>query len=286
MTNQRLRIDLSYNGKHFHGWAMQPGQRTVEGVLGEWLTRITQSPSPVRLIVAGRTDSGVHARGQVAHVDLPTRFTPAELKEHLDRVMPPDIVIRRLSIAPPGFDARFAAIWRRYVYRLWDADSKPDPLVGGMVTRVHYPLDLDLMNRAGQHLLGLHDFAPFCKHRDGATTIRTLQICHAQRVADGHGTIELTVRADAFCRSMVRALTGALVAVARGTEPLEWIDEVAASPRRHGKATTMPPQGLCLEQVAYAPDAELAQRAGEARAMRTLDVGGSTMDDDCGCGFE
>lgn len=300
MGEQRFRLDISYDGAHFHGWAMQPGQRTVEGELTDWLNRITGSPTGIRLVVAGRTDAGVHARGQVAHVDLPDGWTAPDVQRKLMRVLPPDIVVRRVMIAPPGFDARFSAIWRRYVYRLWDARSHPDPLRRGMVTRHKLPVDPELMTAAGERLLGLHDFAAFCRRREGATTIRTLQECHARRVRDGQGTIEITVRADAFCHSMVRSLAGALVAVGSGARTLDWLDAVAASATRHGGVTVMPAAGLCLEQVAYPADAELARRAEQARATRILpdsrdtssrstETGGNDhgdASDDCGCGFE
>lgn len=287
MTERRFRLDISYDGTHFHGWAIQPGLRTVEGELADWITRISGLTQPVRLVVAGRTDAGVHARGQVAHVDLAADWEPTKLLHRLARVLPPDIVVRRVIVAPAGFDARFAAIWRRYVYRLWDAASHPDPLLRGMTTQVKAAIDTELMTEAGRRLLGLHDFAPFCKYRPGATTIRTLLECQARRISDGQGTIELMVRADAFCHSMVRSLTGALVAVGSGVRPLDWIDEVAACTTRHGSVKVMPAAGLCLEQVAYPPDVALTARVHTARAVRSLpDNQGTAVSGDCGCGAE
>lgn len=266
----RLRIDLAYDGREFHGWAAQPGLRTVEDELTTWITRITRLETPAEIVVAGRTDAGVHARGQVAHVDLPDGTDPNELARRLKRVLPSDIVIHRVSVAPDGFDARFAAIWRHYVYRLWDDHSQPDPLLRHHVVSVPGVLDTGLMTQAGSRLVGLRDFVALCKWREGATTIRNVISCQAERVDDGHGTIELQVRADAFCHSMVRSLTGALVAVGLGKHPVDWMDEVLASTSRHGGVTVMPAHGLCLEQVGYPADDQLAQRVHQARAVRTL----------------
>lgn len=271
MSTRRLRFDIGYDGTDFHGWAVQPGQRTVQGVLCGWLDKVVRTPSPVGLVVAGRTDAGVHARGQVAHADLPQRLDPDELQHRLTRVLPPDVVVHRVSAAPEGFEARYAAIWRRYVYRLWDEESAPDPLARHETVRVRGHIDTTLMTAAGHRLLGLRDFVAFSKHRDGATTIRTLLQCEAERLDDPSRGVELTVRADAFCRSMVRSLAGALVAVGTGRRPIEWLDEVAASVARHGEVRVMPAAGLCLEEVGYPPDRELATRAAQARSVRTLD---------------
>ena len=276
----RLRLDIGYDGTAFHGWAVQPGLRTVEGELASWIGRIAGLGAAAELTVAGRTDAGVHARGQVAHVDAPTGLDPAVLEHRLRRVLPPDLVVHRVSRAPDGFDARFAATWRRYVYRLWDERSRPDPLLRGHVTAVRGTIDTALLSEAGSRLLGLRDFAAFCRRREGATTIRTLLDCTATRAGDPCGTVELVVRADAFCHSMVRSLTGALVAIGTGRRPLEWIDELAASTSRCGEVHVMHPGGLCLEEVGYPDDGELAARVEQARAVRTLPRA------DCGCTTE
>lgn len=266
---RRLRLDLAYDGTGFHGWAAQPGLRTVEGELSGWIGRLAGLGADARLTVAGRTDAGVHARGQVAHVDLPVGTDPDELDHRLRRVLPRDIVVHRVSVAPEGFDARFAALWRRYVYRLWDDRSRPDPLLRSQVATVRGVLDPRLMTEAGSHLLGLRDFVALARRREGATTIRTLLECAAVRRDDRDGSVWLTVRADAFCHSMVRSITGALVAVGTGRRPLEWIDEVAASTSRHGGVLVMPARGLCLEEISYPEPGELARRVAEARAART-----------------
>ncbi len=264
----RARLDLAYDGAGFAGWARQPGQRTVQGELELWIPRVLRLPTPVSLVVAGRTDAGVHARGQVAHVDLPDDADLTALARRLARVLTPDIVVRSITSAPEGFDARFSAIWRRYCYRLADAASFPDPLTRGHVTRVKGTLDLDAMNAAGTALLGLHDFGPFCRPREGATTIRTLLDLDARRLPDGD--IEYWLRADAFCHSMVRSLMGALTAIGAGRRDADWLADVMAWPSRHHAVLVMPPHGLTLEEVGYPPDADLASRAAEARTVRTL----------------
>lgn len=260
----RLRLDLSYDGTNFRGWATQPGLRTVQGEVESALGMILRLDEVPRLTCAGRTDAGVHARGQVAHVDLDD-VDPPTLERRLRRLLPPDIGLRSLTAAPDGFDARFAALERRYIYRLCDAPAGPDPLVRAMVVHAPRALDVDAMNAAADLLLGEHDFAAFCKRREGATTIRTLLELRAVRVGD---LIETTVRADAFCHSMVRALMGALVAVGEGRCEPAWAGQTLARATRDARVTVMPPHGLVLEEVVYPDDAGLAARALEARRRR------------------
>ncbi len=262
----RWRLDLSYDGTDFSGWASQPNLRTVQGTLEHWITQVLRLHEPVQVVCAGRTDAGVHARGQVVHVDLPSTAPVDSLERRLRRVLPPDVVVRRVSAAPPGFDARFAAVWRRYVYRLTDGTAPPDPLLRGHITRVRGPLDLDAMNQAGTMLLGLKDFAAFCRRREGATTIRTLLELHAER--DHRGDVAYTVKADAFCHSMVRSLMGAMTTIGSGKRDAAWLADVMTSPTRHSTINVMPAHGLCLEEVGYPPDAELAARVVQARAAR------------------
>ncbi|MFT3969471.1 MAG: tRNA pseudouridine(38-40) synthase TruA [Micropruina sp.] len=268
----RLRLDIAYDGTEFHGWAAQRGLRTVQEELEAWIPRVLRLNEPVSLTCAGRTDAGVHARGQVAHVDLPdvndVPKTVAELGYRLRNVLPSDLVVRRVSLAPPGFDARFSAIWRRYVYRI--ADSTPDPLLRIHVTPVRSELDLAKINAVAGRLRGLHDFAAFCKQRQGATTIRNLLQLSARRTWGD--VAEITVKADAFCHSMVRSLVGGLVAVATGRREPDWLVGLLDTRERAGDIRVMPPGGLTLEEVGYPRDRELAARALEARARRTLDL--------------
>lgn len=266
----RWRIDLAYDGTDFHGWASQPGLRTVQGTLEEWIPKVLRLPEQVQLVVAGRTDSGVHARSQVCHFDLDGDDDIAEeLTHRLRRVLPEDIAIHHVSLAPEGFDARFSAIWRRYCYRLIDTAATPDPLRRREVTPVQQEVDINLLNRAAQLLQGLRDFAPFCKARDGATTIRDLRELEASR--DDDGVIQVHLLADAFCHSMVRSVVGALTQVATGKRSLEWLVDVSRHTVRHGEVPVMPARGLCLEEVGYPADDELAARAVAARAFRTLE---------------
>ena len=265
----RFRIDIGYDGTSFHGWAAQDGLRTVQGELESWITRTLRLTDPVSLVCAGRTDAGVHARGQVAHLDLDTD-TPEEvastLERRLRRALPHDLVVYGVSVAPAGFDARFAAIWRSYAYRL--ADGPLDPLLRATTARVRGHLDVDKLNAAALPLLGLHDFAAFCRAREGATTIRELQVLQAVRLPDGR--VEVGVRADAFCHSMVRSLVGALVEVATGRRDPGWLAGLVDAGERSSEVPVMPPGGLVLEEVGYPAEEELAARAQASRARREL----------------
>ena len=260
----RLRLDLSYDGTGFRGWAVQPGLRTVQGEVEAAIAMILRLPRSAQLTCAGRTDAGVHARGQVAHVDLDD-VDPGHLERRLRRLLPDDITLRALTVAPEGFDARFAALERRYAYRMFDGPSGPDPLTRTSVVRWPRRLDVDAMNAAGEHLVGEHDFASFCKRREGATTIRTLRQLSTTRTGDH---LETTVRADAFCHSMVRSLMGMLVAVGERRYAPDWSAEVLAKAARDARVMVMPPHGLVLEEVVYPDDAGLAARAAESRRRR------------------
>lgn len=260
----RLRLDLAYDGAAFHGWATQPSLRTVQGEIESAIATVLRLDVAAPLTCAGRTDTGVHARGQVAHVDL-DGVDPDTLARRLRRILPDDISLLGLAEAAPGFDARFSALERRYVYRLADRPGA-DPLIRGHVVGWPRELDLEAMNAAAAHLVGEHDFAAFCRKRAGATTIRTLLELSATR-AEGD-LVETTVRADAFCHSMVRALMGALVAVGEGRHEPAWAGEVLARGVRDSRVKVMPPHGLVLEEVVYPPDDQLASRAAESRRVR------------------
>jgi len=274
----RLRLDIAYDGTGFAGWAVQAGQRTVAGVLGEALTTVFRTP--VRLRAAGRTDAGVHATGQVAHVDVPLDALPhayprsprvgeAEflpLLRRLGRFLPVDVRILDINRAPAGFDARFSALRRHYVYRLSTAPYGVEPLQARYITAWPRALDLEAMTAASRDLLGLHDFAAFCRHRDGATTIRDLQ--RLEWCRDGH-LITAHVTADAFCWSMVRSLVGALLAVGEHRRPVSWCGELLTATDRSSDFAAAPAHGLTLVGVDYPPDDQLAARNVVTRDLRS-----------------
>ena len=267
----RVRIDLSYDGGGFSGWARQPGQRTVQQVLEDALSQVLRAGPPVQLTVAGRTDAGVHARGQVAHADLPLAAwldaAPAILRR-LAGLLPPDVRVRRIGPAPEGFDARFSALSRRYSYRVCDDVTGPDPLRRHDTLWYRREIEIGPMNEAAALLLGEHDFAAFCRRRAGATTVRELLALSWTRP---EATVaEATVIADAFCHSMVRALVGALLKVGDGSRPPSWPAQVLTARVRDPGVPVVPPHGLCLEEVRYPPPGQLAQRALATRRVRPV----------------
>ena len=274
----RLRLDLAYDGTDFHGWAAQPSLRTVQGELEKGLATVLRVDA-VPVTCAGRTDTGVHARGQVVHLDLGPGVLAAAagrsaapavaaLARRLNGVLPDDVRVHHATEVPDTFDARFSALWRRYAYRIADAPELVDPLVRTAVLAWPRSLDLDAMNAAADLLTGEHDFAAFCRRRQGATTIRTLLDLRWDR--DDSGLAVATVRADAFCHSMVRALVGCLVAVGEGRRTPGWAGDVLRAAERDPGVTVVRAHGLTLEEVAYPADADLAAQAEAARVVRTL----------------
>ncbi len=259
----RVRLDVSYDGTEFSGWARQPQRRTVQDVLERALATVLRLPS-VQLRVAGRTDAGVHATGQVAHCDLPS--LPGGLERRLAGILPPDVRVQAVQAVPPAFDARFAALWRRYVYRVCDAPSGVAPLLRREVLAWPRALDVAAMRGACARLIGLHDFAAYCRHREGTSTIRTLQQLSLER---HDAEIVITAVADAFCQSMVRSLVGALLAVGDGRRGADWPASLLGIDRRADDVVVAPPHGLTLVEVGYPPDDGLATRVEQARARRT-----------------
>ena len=278
----RIRLDLAYDGGPFSGWAVQPGLRTVQGVLEEALGLLVRRK--VRVTVAGRTDAGVHARGQVVHLDLTEvewlglnrggELDPAvallrRLRGALSRGLGDltgAIEVHRVTVAPEGFDARFSALWRRYSYRIADGPALWDPL-GRYSTLWHREeLDVSLLNEGASKLLGLQNFRSYCKPREGSTTIRELQRFEFARGTDG--VIVATVQADAFCHNMVRALVGSALSVGSGDEAPGWLYERLLEQKRDAKSVLAAPHPLVLEEVAYPSDGELLARAELTRAMR------------------
>ena len=264
----RLRLDLAYDGTDFSGWARQPGLRTVQGVVEEALARALRLPEPPAVTCAGRTDAGVHARGQVAHVDLDAsagRDLEA-LARSMRGLLPEDVSVLSVTVAPEGFDARFSALCRRYRYVVCDDHRVWDPLRRREIVRHSRALDLAAMTSAAAPLLGERDFAAVCRPREGGTTIRTLLALEWTRGATG--LAEMQVSADAFCHSMVRALVGLLVPVGEGRRPVTWPAEVVALGVRDSGVQVMPAHGLVLEEVCYPDDNELAARQAVTRSMR------------------
>lgn len=277
----RLRLDIGYDGSGFAGWARQPDQRTVQGVIEDALGRMLRVDPPPVLTVAGRTDAGVHARGQVAHLEVPVAAYSAiegTMPRRLAGLLPPDVRVWRVSAAPEGFDARFSALSRRYVYRVCDNPAGVEPLRRHDVLWHPRPLDLDRMNDAARRLVGENDFAAYCRRREGATTIRELLRCAWARDDRDPHLMSATVEADAFCHSMVRALVGALLMVGDGRRAVDWPATVLAARVRDSGVNVAPAHGLSLEEVRYPDDAGLARRARETRRVRTLGVTAAAAD--------
>jgi tRNA pseudouridine38-40 synthase len=265
----RLRVRLGYDGAGFSGWARQPGRRTVQSTVEDGLGTVLRAP--VALTVAGRTDAGVHASGQVAHADVPGSAWVAvgdTVLRRLAGVLPADVRVRSVAPAPAGFDARFSALFRRYAYRVSDAPWGADPLRRHDTLAWPRPLDDGAMRTASAGLLGEHDFAAYCRRRAGATTVRAVR--RLDWVRDGAGVLVATVEADAFCHSMVRSLVGALLAVGDGHRPPDWPAALLSTRERSSAVGVAPAHGLTLTHVEYPPDAELATRADATRQRRSL----------------
>jgi tRNA pseudouridine38-40 synthase len=282
----RIRLDIAYDGTHFRGWARQPGLRTVQETLESSLARVVGGDP--RLVVAGRTDAGVHATGQVAHVDLDEAQQQRMLARHARPAAAPqtaadragalaarmtgvvgaysDVAVVGSRLAPAGFDARFSATWRRYEYRIGDTVTGYDPLERHRTTSVRASLDEGAMDAAARALIGLHDFAAYCKPREEATTIRTLLEFDWHR--DAAGVLVANVKADAFCHSMVRALVGACVAVGQGRLTVAHLAVIRDELERTNEFTVLAARGLTLTEVGYPDDALLAARAEQTRNRR------------------
>jgi len=261
---RRLRLDLSYDGTNFSGWGRQPDRRTVQQRVEEAISTVAQHKAET--IVAGRTDAGVHATGQVIHVDLPETLELTDLAYKLNRILDEDIRINNIEIAPVAFHARFSALRRYYEYRILDENKVIPPLARFNTEGWYRPLDVDVMNNASALLLGTNNYAAFCKFREGATTIRTLETFHWHRDRDGY--LVGDVVADAFCYSMVRNLVGAIVCVADGRKGASWITTLLEDKERVSDSLVFPGRGLTLYKVDYPDAAELLERAKKTVARR------------------
>lgn len=303
---------MAYDGGAFYGWAVQPDIRTVQGEVESALRRILRvaaddADEPLRLVVAGRTDTGVHASHQVCHIDISEDVLQravghmkvaavTALEHRLQRLLPGDIAIHRISVAPEGFDARFSALERTYVYRIVNRGGEVDPRLRGCVLHIDDDLDIDAMNRAAAMTIGLHDFGSFATPNPGGTTIREVKRAQWTRIGTSplvppsgresgresgleqgyivptfeSGLVCFTIVADAFARNMVRSLVNGCVQVGLGKRDLDWFAGKMAVPKREGSTGPIAPQGLTLEHVAYPSDDQLAVRAQAIRAKRTL----------------
>ena len=252
----RLRLDLAYDGTNFSGWATQPDRRTVQEEVEKAIGTISQSK--VETIVAGRTDAGVHASGQVIHVDIPQGVNLDDIAYKLNRILDEDIRITQVSVAPEAFHARFSAIRRTYTYKILDKNLPVPPINRTDIASWYRPLDAELMNVASGLVLGHHDFAAFCKFKEGGTTIRTLENFTWERRGE---LLVATIIADAFCYSMVRNLVGAVVCVADGRKDSEWIRQLLQNKERVSDSLVFPARGLTLSSVEYPTDNQLLERA-------------------------
>ncbi len=294
----RIRLDFAYDGSDFYGWAKQPTLRTVQGELESALHKVLRVPEgdesePLRLTVAGRTDTGVHAAHQVCHLDVSESVLEncighmscdslSALEYRLRHVLPADIAIHKVSEAPEGFNARFSALERTYVYRIIDNSGFAfvDPRMRGFVLKIDYALDVDAMNQAAKMIVGLHDFGSFARPNPGGTTIREVKKAYWERIGQRtserlvppleQGLLEFTIVADAFAHNMVRSLVNASVQIGMGKRTLDWFNEKIHNPIREGSTGPIAPHGLTLENVAYPPDDELGVRADAIRARREL----------------
>lgn len=294
----RIRLDFAYDGSGFYGWAKQPNLRTVQGELESALHKVLRVPecdsvNPLRLTVAGRTDTGVHASHQVCHLDVSQDVLEncighmscdslSALEYRLRHVLPQDIAIHCVSAAPDGFDARFSALERTYVYRIVDKSGFAfvDPRMRGFVLQVDYALNVDCMNQAAKMMVGLHDFGSFAKPNPGGTTIREVKKAYWNRISQcacdrlvphlEQGLLEFTIVADAFAHNMVRSLVNASVQIGMSKRSLDWFDDKIHNPVREGSTGPIAPHGLTLENVAYPCDSDLALRANAIRARRDI----------------
>jgi tRNA pseudouridine38-40 synthase len=273
----RYRIDFGYDGTDFAGFAKQPGFRTVQSELVKALEVIFGKDSKdFGMRVAGRTDAGVHAQHQVVHIDL----SPAQLKRigrnpdiagRVNTTVPEDIRLFSFVKAPAGFDARYSAIFRRYRFRIADKSSFVDPLEIRYVLQLKVDLDLTLMRQAAKQMVGLHDFGAFCKARAGASTVRRIRYIKIKRNRKAGNIVELELKGDAFCHNMVRALSGALVAVARGRASVQDVRDKLSLGSRVGSFKVLGPRGLSLVEVGYPKNSQLASQAEKARRLRSLE---------------
>ena len=284
LTGTRFRLSFSYDGTDFFGWAKQPGLRTVQGELLAALTVIFgEDESDFGIRVAGRTDAGVHALHQQAHIELTEEQldrlgrnrgdidNPRFLADRLNRILADDLRVHTVAPAAEGFDARFSATYRRYRYRIADGLSSQNPLESRYTLNVFQNLDTLAMQAAALEVLGLHDFASFCRPRPGSTTIRELREVTVTRNAAAGNVIEIELLADAFCHNMVRSIVGALIAVGKGQATSADIRATLERASRTESYRVVAAKGLTLIEIGYPADDKLAEQAEMAKNLRSHD---------------
>jgi tRNA pseudouridine38-40 synthase len=253
---RRLRIDLSYDGTNFSGWAKQPDQRTLQEEIEHALTVLTQST--IATIVAGRTDAGVHAEHQVIHTDVPEKTDITNFAFRLNQLLDEDIRVNSVSYAPSNFHARFTASARTYKYKIVDGGRVTPPLDRYDSADWFRDLDIDLMNKGSKLLLGEHDFFAFCKFREGGTTIRNLLQFDWAR--DEKNYLIATIKAESFRYNMVRNLVGAAVCVGEKRFEPEWMLKTLEDKVRIPDSYVFPAKGLTLVSVEYPAESEYLTR--------------------------
>ena len=239
------RLDLAYDGSGFSGYARQPGQRTVQGELEGALATVTGQT--VETSVAGRTDAGVHARGQVVSLAVQEELDIDRLGRSINGIVGPEISVLAATAVDDTFNARFSARWRRYRYQI-DIGAAPDPLIRHVAWHVPRSLDVDAMRHVGSRLVGEHDFSSFCRTVPDRSNVRRVE--DVSWVVNAH-MLEFWIRANAFCHQMVRSIVGYSYDVGRGFSTATAVDEVLAARDRSAVATVAPPHGLALWEVGY-----------------------------------
>lgn len=271
----RLRLDIAYDGTDFHGWARQKGDlRTVQQTIEDALSLVLRTD--VALTVAGRTDAGVHASGQVAHADIPKdslnqrsiEGDPGRLVRRLAKLLPEDVRVFGVTQAPAGFDARFSALTRTYCYRVTTHPAGAVPTRARDTAVWPKPVDLDAVQACADALVGLNNFAAFCRPKEHATTIRDVHSFTWREVEPQ--LFEARITADAFCWNMVRALVATCLTVGEGRRAPEWPEELLLLDAREPDVPLAPARGLTLVGVDYPADSDLAARAEATRAMREM----------------
>ena len=264
----RARITLSYDGTGFFGWGRQADRRTVQGELESALKTLYRRQ--LDTVVAGRTDAGVHASGQVCHVDIPEGdfgFEISDLAYRLNRILTDEIRVKSAESVSDDFHARFGALRRHYIYKIKDGNGLIEPVQRLDIAPWYRDLDIDLMNQGANTLLGENDFFSFAKYRQNSTTIRDLQRFDFQR--DAQGLIISHISADAFCYNMVRSLIGTMVYIGEGRFPITWAREILEKKERPSDSVVFPAKGLTFVGVDYPVESELAARANKVMALRS-----------------